>query len=544
MDENTTLILINIFIIGLIAIILVKLYYRRHEEKDKDIDLSSWIKSLNKNKDDYKPPSHDKNKLNYYNKNINQKFNTPTQNKINSPNNNELYNNLDKVNFHDEINPLTSKKTNIYEDNMNQNNKNTEKINFGNNINIDKTEKKDIAEKISQKNNTPLINEDQSTKKETYEQLNNDEKEIKIQNTTPDHELKDLFTIDELIKKSKRKDSKRNKNEEPNTTKTTTTTTPSAESKPNTEDITLKEQKTPESRLNAENLTLKETNSKNDMENNTDNYSKIDIIDKSDENQSEIPLKSPTKVEPINIIKENVEEKIEQLPQPVDQSTKKELYENEEPLNQPNIGFPDQPLDENLFEDNIIIENNTTSQEEDFSNEFNENINYDPELDYTKDLEKITNKFKNSKIFNTAKNKIFPNENEDEYMDEDFIRNVRSYGEPEYETNENNSYESNDIAVIEPIHNDKYDEVVDEKIREENTKKLNKIEIKEAPSKKSINFRLNNNNVTLNTDDEIIFNFNDESYSSRVYKITGEDITVKFRNRYITIKPSDIKKIF
>ena len=32
-----------------------------------------------------------------------------------------------------------------------------------------------------------------------------------MQNTTPDHELKDLFTIDELIKESKRKDSKRNR---------------------------------------------------------------------------------------------------------------------------------------------------------------------------------------------------------------------------------------------------------------------------------------------------------------------------------------------
>ena len=99
------------------------------------------------------------------------------------------------------------------------------------------------------------------------------------------------------------------------------------------------------------------------------------------------------------------------------------------------------------------------------------------------------------------------------------------------------------MKQIEPIHNAKYDEIVDKKIREENTKKLN-INTQESNHKKSISFKLNNNNVTLNTNDEIIFNFNNESYSSKVYKIVGEDITVKFRNKYITIKTSDIKKIF
>lgn len=48
----------------------------------------------------------------------------------------------------------------------------------------------------------------------------------------------------------------------------------------------------------------------------------------------------------------------------------------------------------------------------------------------------------------------------------------------------------------------------------------------------------------LKKGDEIIFNHAGETYSSQVYAINGDDISVKYRRKNIMIKPSDIKKIY
>ena len=68
--------------------------------------------------------------------------------------------------------------------------------------------------------------------------------------------------------------------------------------------------------------------------------------------------------------------------------------------------------------------------------------------------------------------------------------------------------------------------------------------IKEKPSRDNIKIKLNNNEVVLKKGDEIIFNHQGETYSSQVYAINGEDISVRYRRKNIVIKPSDVKKIY
>ncbi len=587
MDGNTTLILINIFIIGIIAIIIVKLYYRKHEDADEDIDLS-FTKNpfkgvLNRDNGDYSNQSLNRppNSLNKKPAN-NNRFSRDERSLFNSPSKqnaplNQRHNHVTAqkedgiyaVNNVNINNGATLHKfqnqpiKNTQGDNMNQQNNNSEKVNFGSDVNVNKTEKKDIAEKLAKKDSSSeLINEDQSTKKETYTEVYKDaEPKIEKQNTASDHELKDLFTIDELIKESKRKDSKREKKvETPTVEKEDEPAEESKEEKP--VEVENKEEKQPQKETTIADII---------------NQSEEDIIEEAHENIAESygepSLKTPTKVEKSidDVIKETVEEKIEEMPEPVDQSTKKEtyteIYKDEEPIAEAQDTNPNQPLKEDLFEKASEVKEEDsysdedlsviTPNEDDFGSSFDESSLFgipdekdeedDFDLDYRKDIAKITNKVKNSKIFNAAKNKISSDEDEyvdDPSMNEDFIRNVRSYDEPEYETYEDYG-PADDVATIEPIHNATYDEVVSQKTREENTAKLNKkVEIKEPPAKDNITFKLNNNDVTLHRNDEIIYSYNGDSYSSKVYKIVGDDITVKFRGQYINIKTSDIKKIF
>ena len=48
----------------------------------------------------------------------------------------------------------------------------------------------------------------------------------------------------------------------------------------------------------------------------------------------------------------------------------------------------------------------------------------------------------------------------------------------------------------------------------------------------------------LKKGDEIIFNYAGETYSSQVYAINGDDISVKYRRKNVTIKAEDVKKIY
>ena len=69
-------------------------------------------------------------------------------------------------------------------------------------------------------------------------------------------------------------------------------------------------------------------------------------------------------------------------------------------------------------------------------------------------------------------------------------------------------------------------------------------EIKNKPARANIKIKINNTESVLKKGDEIIFNHNGETYSSQVYAINGDDISVKYRRENIKIKPGDVKKIY
>ena len=69
-------------------------------------------------------------------------------------------------------------------------------------------------------------------------------------------------------------------------------------------------------------------------------------------------------------------------------------------------------------------------------------------------------------------------------------------------------------------------------------------EIKSKPSRDNIKLNIGNAEFVLKKGDEIIFNHMGETYSSQVYAINGDDISVRYRRKDITIKPEDVKKVY
>ena len=69
-------------------------------------------------------------------------------------------------------------------------------------------------------------------------------------------------------------------------------------------------------------------------------------------------------------------------------------------------------------------------------------------------------------------------------------------------------------------------------------------EIKSKPARDNIKLSINNNDFVLKKGDEIIYNHDGETYSSQVYAINGDDISVRYRGKNIKIKTSDVKKIY
>ena len=55
---------------------------------------------------------------------------------------------------------------------------------------------------------------------------------------------------------------------------------------------------------------------------------------------------------------------------------------------------------------------------------------------------------------------------------------------------------------------------------------------------------MGNTEVVLKKGDEIIFKHDGETYSSQVYAINGDEISVRYRRKDIKIKPEDVKKVY
>ena len=368
--------------------------------------------------------------------------------------------------------------------------------------------------------NQVLINYDNNVKK-FQEPIKQNQMDIMTQNNKDTSELKDLFTIDELIKESKRKDSEREKE--------------SQKIKNVEEDAELKEIK--ESIKNKTKEPLIEEVIAEDKQETITNL----IKDEEKPKESETPSVASQKDidEAITTAsketeKENVEEEKDITDALLNQDTKDEISE-------PTLKTPSKVGENKDYKLGASIDDANLFGDD----EQDEGM----DLDYRKDLDKMKSKITGSKLFQEVKEKITPESNDIHEIDEaqeEFIRNVNEYDEYEPIINETHI----DIEAT-------YDEYHDERLRQENTirvfnqakrspelAKPKVAEIKDKPARDNIKITLNNNEVVLKKGDEIIFNHDGETYSSQVYAINGDDISVKYRRKNIKIKPNDVKKIY
>lgn len=547
MNGLTILLWVTIFILGAIAIIAVKLHYRGTElEKDENsIIPTDAIDGL----------------ISFGQEKISNSNNNP---KRLSP---QSYNTYDYP-----IEEVVEEKYDIYEAPKAENNS------------------YDNAEYESQ--NQVLINYKNEVEK-FQEPMTQSQVEIMTQDNEK-HELKDLFTIDELIKESKRKDSEREK-EAQQISKDDDDLTEIKESirrRKENEDV--------EDSLIEEILAddeIGEILSSEEIVEEKSEPTIQDIINESEAKaeesiEEETVEEAPEEPTIKNIIEEtaeeetvqdvlNVEEEVEKetaAPSEIEAPSQKDIAEA--------IDNASQEIEENEIEsisesDNItdvLLNSEQESEEEiikepvlksptkiddtkteDFSapiddSNLNEPVN---ELDYRNDLAKITNTIKGSKLFQDVKERLRgePEEIDPiEDLQESYIRNVNEY-EEEYDEYAPIINETHDEfgEIYEPESD--YDQV----IREENTRRLMnnsgiipepelakpKMEtIKSKPSRENIKMQLGNADVVLKKGDEIIFKHDGETYSSQVYAINGDDISVKYRGKNITIKTEDVKKIY
>lgn len=547
MNGLTILLWVTIFILGAIAIIAVKLHYRGTElEKDENsIIPTDAIDGL----------------ISFGQEKISNSNNNP---KSLSP---QSYNTYDYP-----IEEVVEEKYDIYEAPKAENNS------------------YDNAEYESQ--NQVLINYKNEVEK-FQEPMTQSQVEIMTQDNEK-HELKDLFTIDELIKESKRKDSEREK-EAQQISKDDDDLTEIKESirrRKENEDV--------EDSLIEEILAddeIGEILSSEEIVEEKSEPTIQDIINESEAKaeesiEEETVEEAPEEPTIKNIIEEtaeeetvqdvlNVEEEVEKetaAPSEIEAPSQKDIAEA--------IDNASQEIEENEIEsisesDNItdVLLNSEQESEEEIIKEpvlksptkiddtktedlsapiddsnLNEPVN---ELDYRNDLAKITNTIKGSKLFQDVKERLRgePEEIDPiEDLQESYIRNVNEY-EEEYDEYAPIINETHDEfgEIYEPESD--YDQV----IREENTRRLMnnsgiipepelakpKMEtIKSKPSRENIKMQLGNADVVLKKGDEIIFKHDGETYSSQVYAINGDDISVKYRGKNITIKTEDVKKIY
>ncbi len=435
--------------------------------------------------------------------------------------------------------------------------------------------------------NQVLINYDDNVQK-FQEPITETQRDIMNQNTKESeekHELKDLFTIDELIKESKRKDDEREKESKTINKETVDNSDIKESIKMQKEGV--ESEKIEEVSENKDVTDIKSSIEKmHEIANAIKSTGSDDLTPKSIASQKDIN-------EAINTATSENEAEKEEIPiisEPnsiTDAVLKKESEPEEETTVQETLDVKEEPKEEKtksisdaipeseeiktaplksptkVEEDSVSILSGADEDYEfgasiDSSNLFEDENGQLSDLDYRKDLAKFTNSIKNSSIVKDIREKLIPeNEEAKDDMNEEFIRNVNSYTEEAYE------YYDEYEPIINETHVDYVEPTPEEELRHENTRKVfenaknNSIieetapvkeegipAIKKIPEKSSLKVVINNNEEVLRKGDEIIYNHEGESYSSKVYSINGDNIKVKYRRQDITIKPKDIKKIY
>ena len=481
MSIITILIWITIAIIAAIAIIVVKLHYRgdqlEHEEGSILPDGKSINESLSigKNKDNAQKNNSSKN----------------------SPRS---------------LSPRSPK-----EHNRNLFSRSAETKSNDDTYIVPEVETNNVKSYEYESQNQVLINYDNNVKK-FQEPIKQSQMDIMTQNNKDTSELKDLFTIDELIKESKRKDSEREKE--------------SQTIRKDEDDAELNEIK--ESIKNKTQKPLIEEVIAEDKDETKTQEPLIEeaIAEDKDEKVIEEPaeIKTPSLAsqkdidEAITTASQESEKEVESISE--DDNITDTLLKQEE-IAEPALKTPSKV---EKTEDNPM------------------------DLDYRKDLDKVKNKITSSKLFKEVKDKLNSEPEEiplpkDDVLQEEFIRNVSEYDE--YEPIINETYMDIDDGTYEDYHS--------QKIRQENTKRVFKTaqnsskaevsqpavsEIKSKPERDNVKITINNTELVLKKGDEIIYNHDGETYSSQVYAITGDDISVRYRGKNIKIKTSDVKKIY
>lgn len=560
MNETTILVWINIAIIGIIAIIIVKLYFRKDELKNNENsllptdNLNEIIKSgknkIKGNQNSLSKTTPKKSSVSTYFSKQNQPQNTSLRKKGQKP----------KDNFNSYVSPETHE----HKFNNKIESKDEEKIEKPINFNYE-TKVHKFQEPINE-SQMDIMSKNKKTNKQKQNENN-----ISLEEK-PKHELKDLFSIDELIKESKRKDSEREKEsktikkEKEDTTEIKESIKQMKEGKKENELITEIKPETENKKEEKVSFYDVINNNTNDEPSEKSSLSITDAIKSDipdDETEEKTTLKDETHKEE-NVADILTEEKEENVADALDNNKIKtpSLKTPTKIPNEKDEMSVISPIEEDYEFGAPLEESEIFNEEkEEVKNELND-------LDYRKDLAKITNTIKNSKIFNEVKEKLTPEHHineEDHVADEMYLRNVSAYEKeenfPEYEPiiNERHEEYPSDYDYNEPTQ--------EQLIRQENTRKvfnmvkntetgkssthkinetpsIEDIKIKEKPAKNNIKIKINNEEVVLRKGDEIIFNHDGESYSSKVYGIRGYDISVKYRGKKISITSKDIKKIY
>ena len=538
MNGITILIWVTIAIIAIIAIILVKLHYRGKELENDEGSILEDAESLTK------VFSSGKSMLS---KDNDDNSNNPTNLNQSKPKSLKSENSSTSNVYYEE--PA------IYE--------------------VDNT----TYENIEYESQNQVLVDYGTTVEKFQEPIKQSQMDIMSQNNDPKpekHELKDLFTIDELIKESKRKDSEREKEAYKNDSEDKELAELKESIKQKQEEKNIEEiiDDIPEETIQD---ILNETEEETTAETITESAEEETITETITESTEEEtiaevinePVAEETKSDSVSETVESSESEKSKIESPTVTSqdieeaittASEESKEEVESISE-SAGITDALLNDNEKEE--IKEPNLktpTKIKEDYK--FGEDLKdekvfgeYDSDLDYRKDLDKITNTIKGSKIFKNVKEKLtFEEPEEEEVIEEEFIRNVNEY-EEDFAPIINETHA--DYATYEEYHKHDFEEPI---VPEETPKAFDVIQttpepqpeikesriapIKEKPSRDNIKIKLNNNEVVLKKGDEIIYNHQGETYSSQVYAINGNDISVKYRRKNIVIKPSDVKKVY